>query len=62
MKRFCYLFAALSVLLIGCKDPNEPYTPTKPDITLSLGNAVSDASTVTLTISASGKDLERQPS
>ena len=58
MKRFFYLFTALSVLLVGCKDPNEPYTPTRPDITLSLANAVSDASTITLTISASGKDVD----
>lgn len=58
MKRFCYLFTALSILLIGCKDPDEPYVPSKPDITLSVGNAVSDASTITLTISASGKDLD----
>ena len=59
MKRFCYLFTILSILLTGCKDPDEPYVPTKPDITLSLGNAVSDVSTVTLTISASGKDLNK---
>ena len=58
MKRFCYLFTVLSILLIGCKDPSEPYVPTKPDITLSLGTPVSDASTVTLTISAAGKDLD----
>lgn len=57
MKRFCYLFTALSILLIGCKDPNEPYVPSKPDITLTIGNTVSETSTVTLTISASGKDL-----
>ena len=58
MKRFCYLFIALSIMLVGCKDPNEPYVPSKPDITLSVGNPVSDVSTITLTISASGKDLD----
>ena len=57
MKRFCYLFTALSILLIGCKDPNEPYVPSNPDITLTIGNTICDISSVTLTISASGKDL-----
>lgn len=58
MKPFLYLFTALSFLLVGCAEPDEPYTPSKPDIILSLGDAVCDASSVTLTISASGKDLE----
>lgn len=58
MKPFLYLFTALSFLLVGCAEPDEPYTPSKPDIILSLGNAVCDASSVTLTISASGKDLD----
>jgi hypothetical protein len=48
----------LSFLLVGCAEPDEPYTPSKPDIILSLGDAVCDASSVTLTISASGKDLD----
>ena len=58
MKPFLYLFTALSFLLVGCAEPDEPYTPSKPDIILSLGDAVCDASSVTLTISASGKDLD----
>ena len=58
MKPFLYLFTALSFLLVGCAEPDEPYTPSKPDIILSLGEAVCDASSVTLTISASGKDLD----
>ena len=58
MKPFPYLFTALSFLLVGCAEPDEPYTPRKPDIILSLGDAVCDASSVTLTISASGKDLD----
>lgn len=58
MKPFLYLFTALSFLLVGCTDPDEPYIPNKPDIILSLGDAVCDASSVTLTISASGKDLD----
>ena len=58
MKPFLYLFTALSFLLVGCAEPVEPYTPSKPDIILSLGDAVCDASSVTLTISASGKDLD----
>ena len=58
MKPFHYLFTALSFLLVGCAEPDEPYTPSKPDIILSLGDAVCDASSVTLTISASGKDLD----
>ena len=58
MKPFLYLFTALSFLLVGCAEPDEPYTPGKPDIILSLGDAVCDASSVTLTISASGKDLD----
>ena len=58
MKPFLYLFTALSFILVGCADPDEPYTPSKPDIILSLGDAVCDASSVTLTISASGKDLD----
>lgn len=58
MKPFLYLFIALSFLLVGCAEPDEPYTPSKPDIILSLGDAVCDASSVTLTISASGKDLD----
>ena len=58
MKPFLYLFTALSFLLVGCAEPDEPYIPSKPDIILSLGDAVCDASSVTLTISASGKDLD----
>ena len=58
MKPFLYLFTALSFLLVGCAEPDEPYTPSKPDIILSLGDAVCDASSVTLTISACGKDLD----
>ena len=58
MKPFLYLFTALSFLLVGCAEPDEPYTPSKPDIILSLGEAVCDASSVTLTISACGKDLD----
>lgn len=58
MKPFLYLFTVLSFLLVGCAEPDEPYTPSKPDIILSLGEAVCDASSVTLTISASGKDLD----
>lgn len=58
MKPFLYLFTLMSFLLVGCTDPDEPYTPSKPDITLSIGNAVCDASSITLTISASGKDLD----
>ena len=58
MKPFLYLFTVLSFLLVGCAEPDEPYTPSKPDIILSLGDAVCDASSVTLTISASGKDLD----
>ena len=58
MKPFLYLFTALSFLLVGCAESDEPYTPSKPDIILSLGDAVCDASSVTLTISASGKDLD----
>ena len=58
MKPFLYLFTALSFLLVGCAEPDEPYTPSKPDIILSLGDAVCDASSVPLTISASGKDLD----
>lgn len=58
MKPFLYLFTALSFLLVGCAEPDEPYTPSKPDIILSLGEAVCDANSVTLTISASGKDLD----
>ena len=58
MKPFLYLFTVLSFLLVGCAEPDEPYTPSKPDIILSLGEAVCDASSVTLTISACGKDLD----
>ena len=58
MKPFLYLFTALSFLLVGCAEPDEPYIPSKPDIILSLGDAVCDASSVTLTISACGKDLD----
>ena len=58
MKPFLYLFTVLSFLLVGCAEPDEPYTPSKPDIILSLGDAVCDASSVTLIISASGKDLD----
>ena len=58
MKPFLSLFTALSFLLVGCADPDEPYTPSRPDIILSLEDAVCDASSVTLTISASGKDLD----
>ena len=58
MKPFLYLFTVLSFLLVGCAELDEPYTPSKPDIILSLGDAVCDASSVTLTISASGKDLD----
>ena len=58
MKPFLSLFTALSFLLVGCTNPDEPYIPSKPDIILSLGDAVCDASSVTLTISASGKDLD----
>lgn len=58
MKPFLSLFTALSFLLVGCTEPDEPHTPSKPDIILSLGNAVCDASSITLTISASGKDLD----
>ena len=58
MKPFLYLFTALSFLLVGCAEPDEPYIPSKPDIILSLGEAVCDASSVTLTISACGKDLD----
>ena len=58
MKPFLYLFTVLSFLLVGCAEPDEPYTPSKPDIILSLGDAVCDASSVTLTISACGKDLD----
>ena len=58
MKPFLYLFTALSFLLVGCAEPDEPYIPSKPDIILSLGDAVCDASSVILTISACGKDLD----
>ena len=58
MKRFCYLLIVLSIMFVGCKDPNEPYVPSNPDITLTIGNTISDISSVTLTISASGKDLD----
>lgn len=58
MKPFLYLFTVLSFLLVGCAEPDEPYIPSKPDIILSLGDAVCDASSVTLTISACGKDLD----
>ena len=58
MKRFCLLATILSVLLTACQDPNEPTTPKTPDITISLGNAVCDATSITLTISASGDDLD----
>lgn len=58
MKPFLYLFTALSFLLVGCAEPDEPYIPSKPDIILSLEDAVCDASSVTLTISACGKDLD----
>lgn len=58
MKRFCLLTTILSVLLTACQDPNEPTTPKTPDITISLGNAVCDATSITLTISASGDDLD----
>ena len=58
MTPFLYLFTALSFLLVGCAEPDEPYIPSKPDIILSLGDAVCDASSVTLTISACGKDLD----
>ncbi|MBO5814878.1 MAG: CotH kinase family protein [Bacteroidales bacterium] len=58
MKPLLRFFTALSFLLVGCTEPDEPHTPSKPDIILSLGNAVCDASSITLTISASGKDLD----
>ena len=57
MKRFFHLFAALLILSTGCKDPIEPETPETPDITLSIENAVCDFSSITLTLSASGKDV-----
>ena len=58
MKRFCLLATILSVLFTACQDPNEPTTPKTPAITLALGNAVCDATAVTLTISATADDLD----
>ena len=57
MKPFCYLFTALMILVCGCQDTNE--INKNPDIVLSLGDAVADINTISLTLSASGNDVDQ---
>ena len=58
MKRFCLLITAILLFITGCNDKNETDTPKDPEISLSVGNAVSDINSVTVTVSAIGKDLD----
>ena len=57
MKRIYYLFAALSILLLGCQDPNEHDINESQDFTLSISDAVGDIYSIRLTLSASGSDV-----
>lgn len=57
MKRIGFLFTALLLSFAGCKELQEPDTPKEPDMTLSIGNISCDTGSITVTISATGKDV-----
>ena len=57
MKRIFTLFLCLSVLFCSCNQHDTETPAAGTDITLSIGNVASDVYSITLTLSATGKDV-----